>query len=46
MDWAFHIAYKVERVPGLPKHFICDGAKWMPIFYDHHIWNNFMMPGY
>jgi len=46
MEFAFHLAYVKPAVPGLPRHFLCDGAKWMPVMNDNHVWNNFMMPGY
>ena len=44
LDFTFHIAYQKTAVQGFPRYQLCDGVKWMPVFYDHQIWNNFQLP--
>eukprot|EP00192_Tetraselmis_astigmatica_P011928 CAMPEP_0117682978 /NCGR_PEP_ID=MMETSP0804-20121206/20054_1 /TAXON_ID=1074897 /ORGANISM="Tetraselmis astigmatica, Strain CCMP880" /LENGTH=401 /DNA_ID=CAMNT_0005493339 /DNA_START=69 /DNA_END=1274 /DNA_ORIENTATION=- len=44
IEFTLHVAYQAKAVPGFPRYYLCDGVRWMPANYDHHVWNNFMLP--
>jgi len=44
LQFTMHIAYQAGSVEGHPRYFVCDGLRWMPVFYDHHIWNDMILP--
>lgn len=44
VDFSLHIAYQSGNIEGFPRYYICDGVKWMPIHFNHQIWNNFELP--